>query len=64
MDPLRDDSLIYEYVLRAECGVPTKMDVYAGIPHAGQDFIPMHSVSAKAINDLKAGIEWLQSQKP
>ncbi|PTB37951.1 hypothetical protein M441DRAFT_91621 [Trichoderma asperellum CBS 433.97] len=28
MDPARDDSLIYERVLREECGVPTRIDIY------------------------------------
>lgn len=64
MDPLRDEGLIYESILREECGIATKMDVYSGIPHAGMDFLPMHSVAAKALVDMKAGVEWLLSQKP
>lgn len=28
MDPVRDEDLIYEKVLRKECGVEAKLDVY------------------------------------
>lgn len=63
MDPLRDDSLIYEYLLREESGVPTKLDVYAGVPHAAPDFLPMLPLAGKALEDMKAGVEWIISQK-
>jgi acetyl esterase/lipase len=33
MDPLRDEALIYEKVLREDYGVKTKLDVYPGLPH-------------------------------
>lgn len=33
LDPLRDEALIYERVLREEYGVKTKMDIYPGLPH-------------------------------
>ncbi|KAJ4304509.1 hypothetical protein N0V90_000035 [Kalmusia sp. IMI 367209] len=64
MDPLRDEGLIYEHVLREECGVPTKLDIYPGIPHGGPDFlVAMPSLTSKALRDMKAGVEWLLSQK-
>ncbi|KAF2621383.1 hypothetical protein BU25DRAFT_404569 [Macroventuria anomochaeta] len=63
MDPLRDDSLIYEHVLREEYGVPTKLDVYAGMPHCAPDFFPMLPVAGKALEDLKAGVEWILSHR-
>lgn len=64
MDPLRDEGLIYKHILREECGVPTKLDVLSGIPHAGSDFIPaMSSLTEKASRATKAGVEWLLSQK-
>lgn len=63
MDPLRDDTLIYEHVLREEHGVPTKLDVYAGLPHCAPDFFPMLPVASKALDDLKAGVEWIIREK-
>ncbi|KAF3042559.1 hypothetical protein E8E11_006989 [Didymella keratinophila] len=63
MDPLRDDTLIYEHVLREENGVPTKLDVYAGLPHCAPDFFPMLPVAGKALDDLKGGVEWILTQK-
>lgn len=62
MDPLRDDTLIYEHVLREECGVPTKLDVYSGVPHCASDFFPMLPVAGKALLNMKAGVEWILSQ--
>ncbi|KAJ4983875.1 esterase lipase [Stagonosporopsis vannaccii] len=64
MDPLRDGTLIYEHVLREEYNVPTKLDVYAGVPHCAPDFFPMLPLASKALEDLKAGVEWILSQKP
>lgn len=40
MDLSRDDSLIYERVLREECNVPTRMDLYSGFPHCFLEPIP------------------------
>ena len=34
MDPLRDEALIYERVLREDFGVNTKLHVYPGLPHS------------------------------
>jgi len=62
MDPLRDDALIYESILK-ENGVPTRLEVYPGIPHGGLDFLPMLSQSKKSLRDMKAGVEWLLSHK-
>ncbi|KAF2999852.1 hypothetical protein E8E13_007450 [Curvularia kusanoi] len=62
MDPLRDDTLIYEHVLREEFGVPTKLDIYAGVPHCAPDFFPMLPVAGEALVDLEAGVEWILGQ--
>jgi acetyl esterase/lipase len=61
-DPLRDEALIYEALLR-DAGMPTKMEVYTGLPHGAPDFFPMHSVAKKALVDLKEGLGWILQQK-
>jgi hypothetical protein len=33
MDPLRDEGLLYEQVLREEWSVKTGTDIYPGLPH-------------------------------
>ena len=33
LDPLRDEALIYERVLREENGLPTRLNVYDGLGH-------------------------------
>ena len=33
MDLFRDDGLIYERVLREECGLETRLDLYSGFQH-------------------------------
>ncbi|KAG9192581.1 hypothetical protein G6011_11315 [Alternaria panax] len=61
IDPLRDEALVYENVLR-DIGVPTKIDVYAGLSHGGPGFFPMLSAAKKAWVDLKEGAEWILEQ--
>lgn len=58
MDPLRDDALIYETVLR-KAGRKTRIDVYPGLVHGGWAFFPTLSASKRANEDIIAGLGWL-----
>ncbi|KAL2783815.1 Alpha/Beta hydrolase protein [Aspergillus keveii] len=60
-DPLRDEGLIYEHCLREDCGVPTRLDLYPGLPHSAPDIFPNLSIHRRSQRDMKAGLEWLLS---
>lgn len=64
MDPLRDEALIYERVLREEYGIKTKMDVYPGLPHGFLGSFPMLKSSEKFRVDMVEGMGWLLGRKP
>ena len=58
MDPLRDDALIYERVLK-EKGVRTRLDVYPGLPHGFWAFFKQLKSAGKARVDIAMGMGWL-----
>ncbi|KAH8897392.1 alpha/beta-hydrolase [Thozetella sp. PMI_491] len=58
-DIQRDDSLVYERVLRLEYAVETRIDIYPGLPHVFWYMYPGHSACDKFYLDAVRGIGWL-----
>lgn len=62
-DPLRDEALIYEKVLREEEGLKTKLDVYPGLPHGFWSVFPTIESSKKFVEESVKGVQWLLEQQ-
>lgn len=62
-DPLRDEALIFERVLREDEGVETKVDVYPGLPHGFWSVAPGLKASERFVGDSVKGVEWLLQRK-
>ncbi|OAP61699.1 hypothetical protein AYL99_03902 [Fonsecaea erecta] len=59
LDPVRDDGLIYEKVLREECDVPTRLDLYRGWAHCWWAMFPDLDMSRQRMRDAVDGVGWL-----
>lgn len=59
LDPLRDEALIYERVLREEVGVDTKLDVYPGLGHYFWTNFPLLDSSRQFVAETVKGVGWL-----
>ena len=57
-DPVRDCSIMLEQVYKDD-GVPTKIDIYPGLPHAFWAIFPELEVSQKRERDAVEGLKWL-----
>ncbi|KAH8821881.1 Alpha/Beta hydrolase protein [Xylogone sp. PMI_703] len=62
LDPLRDEALIFEKHLR-DADVPTRLDIYPGLPHSFTATFPQLSASRKSLNDTVEGASWLLSNR-
>ena len=61
-DPLRDEGLLYEQVLR-EDGVDTKLDVFPGLPHGFWSWFPDATFSKDFQAKTVQGLKWLLEHK-
>ncbi|KAH8881117.1 alpha/beta hydrolase fold-3 domain-containing protein [Thozetella sp. PMI_491] len=63
IDPLRDEALIYERVLREEAGVATRLNLYPGFGHYFWTNFPLLEKSREFVEDTVKGVRWLLEQK-
>jgi acetyl esterase/lipase len=58
-DPLRDEGLIYEMVLREDCGIETKLDIFPGLPHGFWTWWPTAKFGVDLQEKSVEGLKWL-----
>lgn len=63
LDPVRDEGMVYEKVLREEHKIKTRLDIYPGLPHAFWQVYPAFEKAKEAHQDMMNGFAWLLEQK-
>lgn len=61
-DPWRDMNLIYEEILREECAVRTKVDIFGGLIHGFWSIFPNAEFSRAFRKQADEGLGWLLAQ--
>ncbi|KAK7965050.1 Lipase 2 [Apiospora saccharicola] len=63
LDPLRDEALVYERILREEAGVRTRLDLYKGLGHYFWTNFPRLEAGRRFVEDTVQGVKWLLEQQ-
>jgi acetyl esterase/lipase len=63
MDPLRDEAILYERLLRENYDTKTSIKLYPGLPHGFWSFCPTLKSSKGFVEDTVEGVSWLLKQK-
>ena len=61
-DTSRDVGLLYEEILREECGIKTKVDIFPGLPHGFWTIFPQAHFSMDHQEKSVQGLKWLLEQ--
>ncbi|TLD31885.1 hypothetical protein E2P81_ATG07375 [Venturia nashicola] len=62
MDPLRDEALLYESLLKKNGAKKTRLYFYEGLPHGFYKWAPHIAASKRLRNDTLEGLRWLLSE--
>lgn len=63
MDPLRDEAIVFERILR-EAGNKTKLHICPGLPHGHWGFFPFSKASDQFRKDQIEAVGWLLDMEP